>query len=249
MNKKTIFGILIGLLLLSSLIANAWQWKMGKLPSVTEHYSGAMESDHITVKDDKIIETVIDVQTKEVIVTKIVEKVPEGYVKLNLEKYRANMRAFSKLKRKIQELNMVGSESIKVKVDKSVVTEWSDDKLVELKSDLEITKLLNDIDTTATIGIEYQKGGFIFKPSFGIGWDGRGANDNEEIIDIILGSKLFFYNRYNIGTYFYLRGLGVGFGRHLDDLLPLINNAEFRMMPGIRYDGKFNIWLGLTWDL
>ena len=245
---KTGYKILIAVFIIifvSSLVGNYIQYRFGKLPEKVEDLDISFDADLVEINDDKIVESTIvvsDENKKVEVITKIVERIPEGYVKLNLSEYRKNMAALSNFKKRYEELFSQHKATFKIEVGESEVVK--DDLVkdpVTKESIEELMQLLTTIDTTATISLQYQTAGFIFRPSWGVGYcDG---------LDFTVGIKTFFWNKYNAGFYATTNLGGIGVGRHLNDIVKVFKNTELRAIGGIGYKGGFRFWVGLTTDM
>lgn len=227
------------IIMVISLVSNYFQFRFGRLEKV-ENFEVDKDADFIKIDNEKIVESsiILDDQNKKIeVITKVVERVPEGYVKLDLTEYRKNMRAFITLKKRYSDMQNHRIVDSNITIGESEVVKDS----IKVEFDSDILKFFDEIDTMATISLKYQTSGFIFRPSWGIGYcDG---------LDFTVGLKTFFYNKYNVGLYATTNLGGIGIGRHLNDIVKVFKNTELRAITGMGYKGGFRFWIGLTTDM
>ena len=163
---------------------------------------------------------------KEKVIIKVVKKVPEGYVKFDMREYYEVQKKLARLQEKIKQIRDTRGSDDEATIDslESIVDELKEWKIEPITSHV-------------------QEHGWLFSPSLGIGI-GR-----ERKLTPAVGIKFWFWNRFNIGVYATLDLIGIGLGYHVSRFLPLFERTELRLIPGVGYAGKFNIWCGLTADL
>jgi len=180
----------------------------------------------VKVESDRVTSYAVKEDSKEKIVIKVIKKVPEGYVKFDMREYYEVQKKLARLQEKIKQIRDVGESDDEATIDS---LELIVDELKEWKIE--------------PIASHIQEHGWLFSPSLGIGI-GR-----ERKLTPAIGVKFWFRNRFNIGVYATLDLIGIGLGYHISRFLPLFERTELRLISGIGYTGKFNVWCGLTTDL
>jgi hypothetical protein len=226
--QVTIYQGLVILFIASSLILGT------KLDSKQKALNKA-NIDYVNLKNEKPKEIIVHdnnvqyVYEKGKVVTKY--KVPEGYVKFDVEKYTSiqtkldslmvvNVNAKAKLA-DLQKTNGVLNKQVSVKdtllQDYEDVIRDTDRQIAELQASL------NKPETLVTI----HNRGFTLRPEIGFGYDGKA--------DGYIGIKWAYWNRYSLSVGSTSKQVGIGVARHIDDIVPFTHNAEITVMYGYPY--------------
>ena len=148
--------------------------------------------------------------------TIVKERVPDGYVRFDLEKYRQSLNDCHSLQAKLDSLKAIPDS---VRTDTTEIAEELDWKERELRFFGKFVKI--------------QQRGWLLKPIIGVGYTGK--------LVPVLGLKLAFWRQYNFSIAASPGECGVTFERYLGDIIPPIKNARVGLLLGLKFNGGYRL--------
>jgi len=177
--------------------------------------------------------------------TVVVERVPEGYVKFDLEKYEKAIQEREQVQAKIDSLSQEKTTTITAmhrllqqkQYDKALLNEY-ETRIKLLNNDIRSLKRKINIPSNV---VSIQKRGWIFRVQTGIGWNGS--------LDGYVGVKYAFWNKYGLTVGTTSKQIGLGITRKID-FLPSIKNVDLLLMGGKSYKDSYGtVFVGLVTTL
>ena len=229
--KGWITVAILAALIAISMGLNIWQYDKSKTYSI-QYGSDSTKVEKIKISDGEVEVEHIKQGKKKI---KKMYIAPEGKTVLDLGGYNKQMEKVDEIRYKIERINSLLNEK------DSVLTGQ------------QLSGIFRNIWELDKSPLHLNVKNYGFTSRFQIGFGVGGYKDRIEQ-KFIFGWKFLFWNRLNIGAYVNQDLLGVGLGRHMDDLVPIFKNAELRLVIGpgfknITNPQDLNFWLGVTVDL
>ena len=234
--QKIINRLLVAIILIIGILAAVTHFKMeGYKAKINELQTELVRANNLEPETVTVTQTEVQIKYKDRTITR--EIVPEGYISLDLARYRTALskadslkREVINIKRKVSALVVGTAESTKKKesylgVIESLTTEI--DKLRE-----ETSVIIEDTGKNDIIHIKSK--GICFRPMIGGGY-------SSEMVPYI-GVKLFYWGKMGLSLGSTTRQAGIALSRRISDIIPFTRNTELLFLIGEPYSrehGRF----------